>query len=61
MPDLVTTFIRVDGQPNEEYWYSSASEAKAHLDMFRDDDSGLYRRIEVTQYSTGATLYSMDF
>lgn len=61
MPDFVITFIRFDGQPNEEYWYSSVDEAKAHWDLFRGDDSGLYRRIEVTQYSTGETLYCMDF
>ena len=40
-------FHRADGKPNEEYWYGSIDGAKQHLSLFRDDDSGLYSRIDL--------------
>ena len=43
----ITRFIRRDHKPPEEYYYHSQPEALAHLDLFRDDDSQLYTKIEV--------------
>jgi hypothetical protein len=43
----ITRFIRKDHKPPEEYYYRSKAEALAHLDLFREDDSDLYSRIEV--------------
>ena len=43
----ITRFVRADHKPPEEYYYHTQPEAQAHLDLFRDDDSNLYSRIEV--------------
>ena len=43
----ITRFIRKDGQPNEEYYWNKESDAVKHLELFIDDDSDLYERIEV--------------
>ena len=43
----ITRFIRKDHKPPEEYYYHTQTEALAHLDLFRDDDSNLYEKIEV--------------
>ena len=40
-------FVRRDGKPDEEYFYRAADDAQQHFDMFADDDSGLYEKIEV--------------
>ena len=40
-------FVRRDGKPDEEYFYRAADDAQRHFDMFADDDSGLYEKIEV--------------
>lgn len=60
MPDYMTRFIRIDKQPNEEYFYSTEKQALEHMDLFKDDDSGLYKRIEVIQYSTNAVIAAID-
>lgn len=61
MPDFITRFVHCDEQPVEEYFYHTAEDAKAHMNLFRDDDSGLYSRIEVVQYSTGKVIDSIAF
>lgn len=43
----IVRFIRRDAEPIEEYYYRSLSAAEDHLEMFRDDDSELYSKIEV--------------
>ena len=43
----IVRFIRRDGQPDEEYFYNFKPDAENHLNLFRDDDSELYKRIEV--------------
>ncbi len=43
----IIRFIRRDGKKNEDYWYHTLEEALAHLELFRDDDSGLYKKIVV--------------
>lgn len=40
-------FIRKDTQPEEIYYYNTLVEAKYHLQLFYNDDSGLYQKIEV--------------
>lgn len=48
MNDLwIVRFVRKDGKPDEEYFYHSQSEAEYHRDLFQNDDSGLYERIEI--------------
>ena len=39
-------FVHRDGQPDEIYNYAHRSDAGHHFNLFRDDDSGLYDRIE---------------
>ena len=45
----IVRFIRKDDKPVEEFFYHTYEEAFVHLALFRDDDSGLYRRIEIVQ------------
>lgn len=40
-------FVRKDGQPDEIYDYAHRSDAEYHFGLFRNDDSGLYDRIEL--------------
>jgi glutaredoxin 2 len=42
-------FVRQDTQPEEEYFYHKRSAAMEHFHLFRNDDSGLYNRIEVLE------------
>ena len=48
----IVRFIRRDGKPNEEYYYSSLADAEHHRNLFLDDDSGLYERIEIVNEKT---------
>ena len=43
----IVRFIRMDKKENEEYFYHSFNDAISHLEQFRNDDSELFRRIEV--------------
>ena len=43
----VVRFIRHDGKPDEEDFYHTQSEAESHRNLFQNDDSGLYEKIEV--------------
>lgn len=45
----IVRFIRKDDKPVEEFLYHTYEEAFVHLALFRNDDSGLYRRIEIVQ------------
>ena len=40
-------FIRRDGQSDECYHYWHRDEAEHHFNLFHDDDSNLYDRIEL--------------
>ncbi len=42
-------FVRRDQQPNEEYFYNNQQDAEYHMNLFRDDDSDLYCRIELLE------------
>ena len=43
----IVRFVRKDGKPDEEYYYRSLAEAEHHKNLFLDDNSGLYERIEI--------------
>ena len=43
----IVRFVRRDDKPDEEYFYRAAEDAQRHFDIFADDDSGLYEKIEV--------------
>ena len=45
----IVRFIRKDDKPVEEFFYHTYEEAFVLLALFRNDDSGLYRRIEIVQ------------
>lgn len=45
--NYIVRFIRRDKRPNEEYYYNGIDEAEYHLNLFREDDSLLYERIEL--------------
>ena len=45
----IVRFIRKYDKPVEEFFYHTYEEAFVHLALFRNDDSGLYRRIEIVQ------------
>ena len=44
---LIVRFIRKDGQPDEDYYYNNLNEALYHIHLFRYDNSGFYKRIEL--------------
>ena len=44
---FLVRFIRQDPQPVEEYFYQSRAAAMEHFHLFKNDDSGLYRRIDL--------------
>lgn len=62
---LIVRFIRADDQPAEEYYYNNISEAVHHIHLFKDDDSGLYRRIELIVYDSDTRFsevaYAINF
>ena len=43
----IVRFVRKDGKPDEKYYYRSLVEAEYHKNLFLDDDSRLYERIEI--------------
>ena len=47
----ITRFTRVTGS-TEDYYYHTQEEAESHLNLFRNDDSGLYRNIAVLDDSS---------
>lgn len=52
MKGYIVRFIRKDNKADEEYFYRTYKEAICHLELFKDDDSGLYKRIEIVNGST---------
>jgi hypothetical protein len=48
---FILRFIRLDNKPREEYYYNRLEDAITHYNLFLDDDSGLYRKIEIVDYS----------
>lgn len=54
-------FVRKDGQPNEEYFYSDIWSAKDHLKKFINDDSGLYRTVSLLDVKSNTVLSLLYF
>lgn len=54
----VVKFVRSDRQPPglELYYYNDLASAQYHLDLFADDNSGLYERIELINDETEEVL-----
>ena len=46
-PLYIVCFIRADQKPTEEYYYYSLEDARAHFNLLLNDDSELYKRIEI--------------
>lgn len=43
----IVRFVRADCDPDEEYYYHREEDALRHYNLFLDDDSSLYLRIEI--------------
>ena len=56
----VVRFVRKDGKATEEYYYPKIEQAEEHYSLFLDDDSGLYTKIELTDYN-GTLIKEMVF
>ena len=54
------TFTRTDGEI-EEYFYWTIECAEEHFELFRNDDSGLYRKIELKFADTDEILDELVF
>jgi len=62
LPKFVLTFVSVNGWwENEEYWYPTVEDAKKHMELFRNDDSGLYDSICIENCETGEVLDKIVF
>lgn len=53
---FLVCFVRKDQQPNEEYYYVSRQDAQSHFDLFRNDNSHLYCRIDLIEINSVETL-----
>jgi len=49
-------FIMADGGPDEVYEYPCAENAIEHFEMFRNDDSGLYERVQLISILNGSEI-----
>lgn len=56
---FIVKFIRSDLKPNEDYFYNDKAAAEYHLNLFRDDDSGLYSKIELIDASPAGDVVDM--
>ena len=57
----IVRFVRKDGKPDEEYYYRSIAEAEYHRDLFLNDVSGLYERIEIINEPTKEVTMELNF
>ena len=57
----VVIFIRQDSLPNEDYYYYREDAAEEHFSLFKDDDSGLYKRIELIKNNTVVKVIAFQF
>ena len=55
-PLFSVRFVRKDGKPDEVYQYHTLEEALAHLELFKNDDSDLYKTIDVINETAGDTI-----
>ena len=56
----ITRFSRKDGN-KEDYFYHTKREATAHLNLFAEDDSGLYQSIAVIDSEKDMVLRILPF
>ncbi len=61
MDGFIVRFTRRDNRAAEEYYYAALSDAEYHLSLFREDDSGLYLRIDLLSYPNERALDSIVF
>lgn len=57
----IVRFVRKDGKPDEEYYYHSLAEAEYHRNLFLNDDSGLYKNIEIVRKNSKEVTMEMGF
>ena len=43
------TFYPLDGGAREEYYYQNRADAEYHMGLFVNDNSGLYKAIEIEE------------
>ena len=58
---FITRFVKADGSPNEDYYYHSSQEAVDHMNLFQNDDSGLYKNISVLNEKTNTVICILPF
>ncbi len=60
---FTVTFVRADLKPDEIYYYHAEVDARYHLGLFRNDDSGLYRiiKLEKTDGKQSTLIDSITF
>lgn len=52
----IVRFERNDEQFDEEYFYNTLEEAEDHFNLFLNDDSGLYKTIELIVWLKNSSL-----
>ena len=56
MTDIfIVRFVRRDRKPNENYCYNTLEEATQHFNLFKDDDSNLYKEICIMRVQESKT------
>lgn len=45
----IVRFVRTDGNPDEEYCYYHWEDALFHFSLFKNDNSGLYKHIDLLE------------
>ena len=57
----IVRFTRSDDKPVEEYPYRTEIEAVKHFNLFRNDDSGIYRNIAVVEENSNTVIAILLF
>ena len=47
----IVRFVRADGKPDEEYFYHREEDARYHVSLSKEDNSGLYTKVELLENS----------
>ena len=61
MNGYMTRFTRRDGKPREEYYYFGLKEAIYHMNLFKDDDSSLYTKVEVIDLKNMKQISALNY
>lgn len=54
----IVRFVRRDNRADEDYYYHTEQEARKHIELFKDDDSELYSKIELLEWNNDIRLIS---